>query len=94
MNTYLLFRNSKNERLDCNMYNNTDIPVYVQPILDGPNKGYFLDILRGVVISVNKSVIKYAPLVNDDLKVIKYYDDNCQLVTPLKPLFYSMMYNL
>ena len=41
----LLFRNSKNGRLECNMYNKTDAPEYVQAITKGEHKGCYVNLL-------------------------------------------------
>ena len=76
------------------MYNKTDTPEYVQAITKGEHKGYYVNLLSNIVMIVSIHVVKYAPVVNDLLQVVAYYDDNCKRVEPNTPLYYSDMYNL
>jgi hypothetical protein len=90
----LLFRNSKNGRLECNMYNKTDAPEYVQAITKGEHRGCYVNLLDNRVMMVSIHIVKYAPVVNDSLQVVAYYNDNCERVEPNTPLYYSDMYDL
>jgi hypothetical protein len=90
----LLFRNSKNGRLNCSMQSKTDTPEYVQAITKGEHKGCYVNLLSNRVMIVSIHVVKYAPVVNDLLQVVAYYNDNCERVEPKTPLYYSDMYDL
>ena len=85
----LLFRNSRNERIECLRYNLNDAPLYVEPITNGKHKGYYIDVLRNVIISVDSKALRYAAIVNEGLKVVSYYNDDCELIELSTPISYT-----